>query len=283
MIHGGGGGRAEGTDARPIRPRMGPGRDRPPAGRMTRAGRSGTSPAPGAVAGRPAAGGLSSGTVAHGGHDVRQPKGPGWAVDADRPGRDPHARVFEGGRFAFRAGGSSRPRRISGRLGLDSGREQPPWTQAGPSLPACRESASGGPAARGRWFTSGGALAIPALVWRRSPMSCARVSGLCGSRRHPRRTRRRADRHAAVTRRWPASSSTSAWQASSGLAVARQVPGGAGTRAPCNQAGGDELAVGIGDLARGGGARNRAIARRVLVGVTFFSTSERGCPTAHHG
>jgi hypothetical protein len=39
--------------------------NRPPAGRMTRAGRPGTLPAPGAFAGRPAAGGLSSGTVAH--------------------------------------------------------------------------------------------------------------------------------------------------------------------------------------------------------------------------
>ena len=41
------------------------GANRPPAGRMTRAGRSGTSPARGTFAGRTVAGGLSSGTVAH--------------------------------------------------------------------------------------------------------------------------------------------------------------------------------------------------------------------------
>src|SRR6202171_6789580 len=41
------------------------GADRPPAGRMTRAGRSGTLPALRAVAGRTVAGGLCSGTVAH--------------------------------------------------------------------------------------------------------------------------------------------------------------------------------------------------------------------------
>ena len=62
----------------------------------------------------------------------------------------------------FRAGGSSRPRGGRRRLGTGSGREQPPGTQAGPSLPACRESSSGGPAARGRWFTSGWASAARA-------------------------------------------------------------------------------------------------------------------------
>ena len=41
------------------------GANRPPAGRMTRDGRLGSSPAPGAFAGRPAAGGLCPGTVAH--------------------------------------------------------------------------------------------------------------------------------------------------------------------------------------------------------------------------
>jgi hypothetical protein len=67
---------------------------------MTRAGRSGTSTARGTFAGRTVAGGLSSGTVAHGGHGCPTTKGPGWAVDAARPGRDPHARVFEGVRIA---------------------------------------------------------------------------------------------------------------------------------------------------------------------------------------
>jgi hypothetical protein len=52
------------------------GANRPPAGRMTRAGRLGPSPASRAVAGRTVAGGLSSGTVALGGHDVRPSTGP---------------------------------------------------------------------------------------------------------------------------------------------------------------------------------------------------------------
>ena len=55
---------------------MGPGLCRPPAGRMTRAGRSGTMPAPGALAGRPAAGGLSSGTVDHLGRGLGGPGRP---------------------------------------------------------------------------------------------------------------------------------------------------------------------------------------------------------------
>ena len=109
----------------PFGPGWALGANRPPAGRMTRAGRPGTSTARGTFAGRTVAGGLSSGTGAHGGHGCPTTKGPGRAVDAARPGRDPHARVFEGGRVAFRADGSSRPRRISGQLGLDFGREQP--------------------------------------------------------------------------------------------------------------------------------------------------------------
>ena len=52
------------------------GADRPPAGRMTRAGRPGTLPAPRAVAGRTAAGGLSSGTVAHLGRGLGGPGRP---------------------------------------------------------------------------------------------------------------------------------------------------------------------------------------------------------------
>ena len=55
---------------------------RPPAGRMTRAGRLGLSPARGAVAGRPVAGGLSPGPVAH------VAMGPGvWARAALASGR----------------------------------------------------------------------------------------------------------------------------------------------------------------------------------------------------
>ena len=49
----------------PFGPGWALGANRPPAGRMTRDGRSGTLPALRAVAGRTAAGGLSSGTVAH--------------------------------------------------------------------------------------------------------------------------------------------------------------------------------------------------------------------------
>ena len=54
-----------GTDADPSGPGWALGAHRPPAGRMTRAGRLRASPASGAVAGRTAAGGLSSGTGAH--------------------------------------------------------------------------------------------------------------------------------------------------------------------------------------------------------------------------
>ena len=53
------------------------GAGRPPAGRMTRAGRLGPSPSLGAVAGRTVAGGLSSGTVAHLGMDLGGP-GVAW-------------------------------------------------------------------------------------------------------------------------------------------------------------------------------------------------------------
>jgi len=131
----------------PFGPGWALGANRPPAGRMTRAGRWGPSPAPGAVAGRPVAGGLSSGTVAHGGHGCPTTTGPGRAVDAARPGRDPHARVFEGGRFAFRAGGSSCQRggcRVLSRVpGANS-----PGTSSGLSLPAC-------PSPRGRAGCSG--------------------------------------------------------------------------------------------------------------------------------
>jgi len=137
------------------------GTGRHPAGRMTRAGRPGTSPAPRAVAGRPVAGGLSSGTVAPGAHDVRRPKaldGP-WTqpglVAIRMPESSRACGSLQGRWFIASAEGR-------GRLGTGSGREQPPWTQAGPSPPACRESSSGGPAARGRWFTSGWASAARA-------------------------------------------------------------------------------------------------------------------------
>ena len=63
--HGGGGRRAEGRMPDPSGPGWALGAGRPPAGRMTRAGRPRTLPSLGAVAGRPAAGGLSSGTGAH--------------------------------------------------------------------------------------------------------------------------------------------------------------------------------------------------------------------------
>jgi hypothetical protein len=69
------GGRPELGDGGP--PRDGPrglGANRPPAGRRTRAGRPRASMTPIGVAGRTAAGGLCSGPVALGGHEVRPPK-----------------------------------------------------------------------------------------------------------------------------------------------------------------------------------------------------------------
>ena len=72
-IHGGGGRRAEGTTPDPSGPGWALGANRPPAGRMTRDGRSGPLLASGAVAGRTVAGGLSSGTVAHRPEGARRP------------------------------------------------------------------------------------------------------------------------------------------------------------------------------------------------------------------
>jgi hypothetical protein len=169
------------------------GAGRPPAGRMTRAGRLRASPAPGAFAGRTAAGGLCSGTVALGGQGCPTTKGPGRAVDAARPGRDPHARVFEGGRFAFRAGGSSRPRRISGQLGLDSGRELAPGHRQAFFAGRMPESSRACGSLGGRWSTSGWALA----AWRpgraqapRRPHDAGRPTGAVAGTRGRRRPNR---------------------------------------------------------------------------------------------
>ena len=76
----------EGRTPDPSGPGGALGANRPPAGRMTRAGRPRASMTPIGVAGRTVAGGLSSGTVAHGGMDADSPQDRGWTVDADRPG-----------------------------------------------------------------------------------------------------------------------------------------------------------------------------------------------------
>ena len=192
--HGGGGGHAEGRMPDPSGPGWALGANRPPAGRMTRAGRSGTSPAPGAVAGRPAAGGLSSGTVALGGHEVRQPKaldGPWTQPGLVATGMPESARagwslsgpgVHLAGARAEDLGGGLRARisplgidrPIAGRMTLPADRR--PASQ--PGVGRERRATFAGPVVH-----LGGTLAIPDRVWRRSPMSCARVSGLFGS--HP--------------------------------------------------------------------------------------------------
>ena len=77
------------------------GAGRPPAGRPPRAGRPRPSPAPGAFAGRTAAGGLCPGTVALGGQDARRsrPRWPGCRQAHRRP-HDASLRAAGGLRWA---------------------------------------------------------------------------------------------------------------------------------------------------------------------------------------
>ena len=184
----------EGRMPDPFGPGWALGADRPPAGRMTRAGRSGPSPAPGAVAGRPAAGGLSSGTVAHLRRGCGNPPGrcatggerrSASAVFSD-PARHPrrdrrrfadrHGRHHRGAQPAKASATASRTRAAS--PGATSSRRRTSAAISGnpppaPVQPTCTGSPIGG-VRHHRGRRPARALADPGRTWPRSPAPCAR-------------------------------------------------------------------------------------------------------------